>query len=459
MEDSKTYVKNKVGGTFLTVLVGALLMGMLWRFRGEQGWGSSWGLLAAGFIFTMFLVSVTGERKKLDLGWLGVTAVSFMLTVPSWGTLLYQITGVLYYKEFWAHGDEYCTVSVFSAVFLMLCLGFGLASVYGVMLGRAYSGKAWKIRDFIILLAVFYAADLISKATLSHWVLNLVQPQAAEMFEKGLQNAGITESVYSSYMHHFDDLSWAKKLDGGRNYFSSIQAISSVFRGAAVLVAVRFIVKDRISAKVGLQVSCAFAFAITVADLFFYFGDGGYHMNGTSPLPAWADVWGLWEYFTGFLAGGIITACILRLKTQPDVSEEAFAKVPLNIKRVLTFLLFYVFVFALNFVRPVLERFKDTDYQIIATAVAGVCALALCVILIAKNGLLAEKSGVCRFTLAAVPAFTVYWCIVYLFVGSKECADKLGSPIATTWLVIISAASVIAYYTVLLIKGKKEKSA
>ena len=50
--------ENTALKTALHILLGALLMGLLWRVRGEHGWGSSWGLLNAGFVFTMFLVVI-----------------------------------------------------------------------------------------------------------------------------------------------------------------------------------------------------------------------------------------------------------------------------------------------------------------------------------------------------------------------------------------------------------------
>ena len=140
--------KYSIGYQLFTILIGALLMGFLWRVRGTHGWGSSWGLLNAGFIFTMFIIMVIGERKKLNFGWLAITSLSFMLTVPAWGTLLDQITGVLFnateisslipFNSAYA-SDVYCSVP--SAVYIMLTLGFGLASLYGIMLGRAYSDK------------------------------------------------------------------------------------------------------------------------------------------------------------------------------------------------------------------------------------------------------------------------------------------------------------------------------
>ena len=109
-------VKNNKLFNVFAVLAGAMLLGFLWRVRGENGWGSSWGLLNAGFVFTMFIILVKGERKKLDMSWITLTSLSFMLTVPAWGTLLNQITGVLQQPQ--TEGEPWLYVSVWSAVLL-----------------------------------------------------------------------------------------------------------------------------------------------------------------------------------------------------------------------------------------------------------------------------------------------------------------------------------------------------
>ncbi|MBQ2903854.1 MAG: hypothetical protein IJE48_05595, partial [Clostridia bacterium] len=83
----------------LIILIGGLLLGFLWRLRGSRGWGSEAGVFNVGFVYLLFITTVMGERKKLDLGWLSLTAMSFILTVPSWGTILTQITGVIRESE------------------------------------------------------------------------------------------------------------------------------------------------------------------------------------------------------------------------------------------------------------------------------------------------------------------------------------------------------------------------
>lgn len=438
------------------IITGALLMGFLWRVRGESGWGSSWGLLNAGFVFTMFIIAVKGSRKKMDTGWLALTSLSFMLTVPAWGTLLTQITGVLQKADATVTGSETVYVSVSSAVILMLCLGFGVATLFGVMLGRGFSEKQWKIKDFIIVLAVFFVSDLIAKASVSHFILDLIQPQAAELFEKGLAAANAPGDAYSVYMQHFNNISWGKKFDGGRNYFSSVQTISSAIRAVCSLIAVRFIVKDKISAKTGTLVSAAFAFSITVSDLFFYFGKGGYHMENPSPFTDFIYPWGCWEYFTGFIAGGIITAYLIKLRKTENVPEITFAKVPAKAENILNFIIFSIFMIGVNIVRPVLVRYEESDFMIIATIIAVLFAVAVVVLMTVKWGLNAKNITNKSLYGVLFTAFTAYILVIYMFVGIPEKQNYTDLSSLQTIMCIISAV-VIFIWSALHVRVNKAK--
>lgn len=440
MKTENTKLKNA-----LTILLGALLMGLLWRVRGEHGWGSSWGLLNAGFIFTMFIIVVKGSRQKLDLGWLSLTALAFMLTTPGWGTLLSQITGIIYDAEDWFNGGSDVYTSVGSAVFLMLCLGFGLASLFGIMLGRGFSEKQWKIKDFIILLGVFYITDLIATAVISPFILNAVQPEAAELFEKGLEIQGIDGSAYSVYMEHFKDVSWAKKIDGGRNYFQSCDVITSTIKAIASLLTVRFIIKDKVSAKTGAVVCSAFAIGITLADLFFYFGNGGYHELHESYLPEFFYAWGCWEYFTGFIAGGIITAFILKLKPTRDVPEITFEKVPEKPKTILTFILGTLFMLGVNIVRPVLVRYEDSDFMIIATIIAVLFAIVFIGVVVKLYGFNASKIHIEKYYAFLLLFFVTYINIVYLLIGTPDCIHLFANFGFQHFMAVLSACVLIVW--------------
>lgn len=409
--------KQSVFSKMFIVLIGALLMGFLWRVRGTHGWGSSWGLLNAGIVYVLFISAAIGARKKLNLLWTALTALSFMLTTPAWGTLLSQITGRLDLGE-----AGFAYISPLSGVFMMLCLGFGCASLFGIMLGRGFSDKQWKLRDLIILVVIFYAVNLIAKASVSHFILDLVQPESGKVLGDELRAAGIDDSVYKVFLQHFDNDAWAKKHFGvpGRNYFQEIKAISSAISALAVLLATRFIIKDKRAAATGAVTCCAFSLAITVSDLFFFFGNGGYHMLQGYSLPETFAPWSLWEYFTGFLAGGIITAFLVNLRPLEDVNEPTLDIIPQKITNILTFLLGLVGMIGVSIVRPVLERFDESEYQVIATVVAVLVSVAIVAILAKKFGITLNKISYEKFCTFALPCFVIYIFMAYMFICCQE---------------------------------------
>ena len=437
----------------VVVLLGALLMGMLWRVRGTHGWGSSWGLLNAGIVFVLFITVAIGERKKMNFAWTSLTALSFMLTVPAWGTLLKQITGVLDFD-----GTIY-EISPWSGVFMMVCLGFGLASIFGVMLGRAYSDKQWKLYHVVILIGVFYAVNYLAKATVSHWILQAVQPQAVTAIADDLKAVGLGDNVYKVYMQHFDNDAWAKKFTvealgrisvAGRNYFQEIMTISSAISAIAVLLTTRFVIKDKRAALTGAVTCGAFAFAITVADLFFWFEAKGYNVPDTYAS------WSLWEYFTGFIAGGIITAFLVSLSKKDDVPESAFTKLPDKAKTVFTFLLGYIGMIGISVVRPVLERFDTSDLQIVYTVISVLVALVIVVLLAKKYGCALQKIPYKTFCAFALPCFMVYMYIIYMFLCSPEYQNYTGFNSIHNICVTISTVCILLW-SALQIKKLKNK--
>ncbi len=416
MSSSQSKLKN-----ILTVIIGALLMGFLWRIRGTNGWGSSWGLLNAGAIFMLFAVMVVGKRQKLNLGWIGVSSLMFMLTVPTWGTFLDQITGIISSDVTDELGNIIAgsrIIPVASGVGIMLILGFGLATLWGIMLGRALSDKQWKIRDFVLLLAVFFVSMYVSRATLAHTLAELIQPQALDLFKEGLITQGIVtensfESIYKIYMEHFDDMSWAKKIMGGRNYFALVETISIALGGIFSMIATRFIIKDKVAANMGLITSCAFAFSITLADLFFYFFDS---TNGVFGEVKNLAPWSCWEYFTGFFAGAIITIALLCYRNKKDdVPEIAFSGVPQKISDVFTFLMGFVVVFGINIVRPVLDRLEDTSFHIPAIIIAFIGAVALIILAVRKYGVNLERTTYEAFAPKALLVMITYMVCIYFF--------------------------------------------
>ncbi len=448
MSSSQSKLKN-----ILTVLIGALLMGFLWRIRGTNGWGSSWGLLNAGAIFMLFAVTVIGERKKLNLGWIGVSSLMFMLTVPTWGTFLDQITGIISSDVTDEMGNIISgsrIIPVASGVGIMLILGFGLATLWGIMLGRSLSDKQWKIKDFVLLIAVFFVSMYVSRATLAHTLAELIQPQALDLFKEGLLTQKIVaeesfESIYKIYMEHFDDMSWAKKIMGGRNYFALVETISIALGGIFSMIVTRFIIKDKIAANMGLITSCAFAFSITLSDLFFYLFDESKGVIGAVENLA---PWSCWEYFTGFFAGAIITIALLCYRNKKaDVPEIAFSGVPQKISDVLTFLMGFVVVFGINIVRPVLDRLEDTSFHIPAIIIAFIGAVVLIVLAVKKYGVNLERTTYESFAPKALLVMLTYMVCIYFFTDFETGgANILSIGSVHNIAMVISYVILVAYF-------------
>lgn len=401
----------------LLCLTGAFLMGFLWRVRGTGGWGAAWGLLNAGFVYTLFLTAAMRCRKGPSLRLIALTAFSFMLTAPAWGTLLNQITGVLGGLP---DGAQPVYISPFTGVLLMALMGFGLAAVFGVLFGRCFSDKPWRLRDYLVLLAVFFIVMYGAKASIAHPAVKLIQPEAARQFQAGLTAAGIEKTPFSAYLAHFNAEGWAKKIDGGRHYYACVSAVSSALAAAACILTARFYVKDRFAARIGAALCGAFAFSICLADLFFFFAGGGYRGAQGFSLPTNFAAWSLWEYFTGFFAGGIVTALTLCFAPREDTKETVLAKLPPKPLGAVTFVLCCVGAIGLNVVRPVLRRMKDSSFLIPAAVLAAVLAVAFCLVLCKKFGFSFERADARRFPAMLCFTLVAYIFIVYMFVGAPQ---------------------------------------
>ena len=452
---SKT-VQKPLWQKILLILLGGLLLGFLWRLRGSRGWGSEAGVFNVGFVYLLFITTVLGERKKLDLGWLSLTAMSFILTVPSWGTIVNQISGIIRETEVEGAEHFFRYISPVSGAFMMFCVGFGMAGIYGIMLGRGFSSHQWKIRDFLIVIGAFLISDVISKASISHLVVQLIQPEAVDLFEEGLEIAGIEGSVYKVFMQHFADISWGKKIIGGRNYFSEIQAVSSAIRALSAILAARFIVKDKVASKVGAVVCGAFGLSITVSDLFFWFANGGYRQLGTHYEGDFLYAWSCWEYFTGFIAGIIITAVLISLTEREDVNEAAFLNLPEKPKKILIFLAGFIGTVGVNLVRPVARRFEESSdiVRIIAISSAVILTAILIVLIVRKAGINSEKAGMEWLAKILLPVFTAFMTLSYFFIASAEHRAIAEVFTIHNILVIISALSVLVYSFISLRKAK-----
>jgi hypothetical protein len=273
--------------------------------------------------------------------------------------------------------------------------------------------------------------------------------EAAEAFEKAVVKKSIDgQSAWMVYLKHFDDVSWAKKITGGRNYFQSVEMISFTIKAVACLITTRFIIKDKRAASTGFVVCGAFSFAITAANLFFFFENGGYHMlqeNYFGGLSNRIYAWSCWEYFTGFIAGAIITAHMLSLKEKPDVDDKAFSKIPPIAVKILTFILSFGFLVGVNIVRPVLERFDESKNQVIYVIISVVFAIAIIAILAPRWGLAGEKVNMTRICSTLLPLFTALIFISYVWLCSPSYNNFSGLGMIHNLMCLVSVPAVITW--------------
>lgn len=425
--------------------------------RGEHGWGSSWGLLNAGFVFTLFLCAVAGARKKMTFSWVSLTALSFMLTTPSWGTLLNQITGVMDSIDGVYEGmtNTLTYINPLSGVAMMLFMGFGLSAFFGIFLGKGFSDKQWKWWNVIVVIGVSVAVYYIVMATIAHPIIKLIQPESVKSFENGLVTAGKDfDSVHKIYLKHFDDLSWAKKIGGGRNYFSEVQAVAATFRAITAILTTLIVVKDKVAAKVGALSCTIFAVAITLADVFFYVSDGGYRRAGGLSFNSelLGGAWSWWEFTTGFLAGGALTLVVLSLKKKDDVPETVFSFLPDKAKTVLGFIVSFIFATGVNIVRPLLERLEDAPVAVLVggIAVALVAYILFMIFYLKKNGISLQKTSMNKFAPLMVTIMTLFDLITYMFVATQDYRNYNAHNVLTVVL-FVSAISV-AVFNIITIK-------
>ena len=162
------------------VITCALMTGFMWRVRGEHGWGSMWGMFAVGVMLILFIYAVFGERKKMNYEMIPVAVFLLGITNGGWGTLNSQMGGYLTSTAEFT-GEEAARlveINPVSGLYMMLFLGFGWMPLFAVTVASLFSKKEYKLKHYIILIAVFYITETVFRFSLSHFIIEAVHPDA-----------------------------------------------------------------------------------------------------------------------------------------------------------------------------------------------------------------------------------------------------------------------------------------
>ncbi len=316
-----------VSGKILACITCALMTGFMWRVRGDHGWGSMWGMFAVGVMLILFIFAVFGDRKKMNYEILPISVFLLGITNGGWGTLNSQMEGYLTSTAAFT-GEETARLVEINPVhglYMMLILGFSWMPLFAFTVATLFSKKSYKIKHFIILIAVFYAVTYICKFSVSHFILEVIHPEAVSFCKEGLADRGIELSPMMAYIKEFGSAAWAKKVPFARNYFTSIDVLSAAIGSLSTSLAALIVFKDKFAALISFLINTACALSITIADVFLIIDSDRGILPEVSEVPLWIKnpAWSLWEFFTGFLLGlGImlILVCIPKKYT----AEEGF---------------------------------------------------------------------------------------------------------------------------------------
>ena len=107
-----------------------------------------------------------------------VAVILLGITNGGWGTLNSQMGGYLGSTAAFT-GEEVARsieISPFSGLAIMLLLGFGWMPLFALFLGSLFSKRDYKIKNYILLIAVYYVAMLAFQAFAVHYILPLQYP-------------------------------------------------------------------------------------------------------------------------------------------------------------------------------------------------------------------------------------------------------------------------------------------
>ncbi|MBR4766705.1 MAG: hypothetical protein IK085_08080 [Clostridia bacterium] len=408
----------------LSVILGALLGGLMWRFRGTHGYGGSWGLIAVGTALTLLIFAFYGSTIKSRNGFvlLPVFAISAGLTVTGWGASNGLLSGYIYsVAEFPGEGEKVLLFSQPRALVIMMLMGFGLSCLFGLFAGSLFSGRNYKLCDYFILIAVFFFFSYLAKATFSHLFIKAVSPQIVDLFKDGLNAAGKTGSPWKVYMSHFDKIPWGKKIPFGRAYFEIIEHISHAFAAIALIIFDIVVFKDRKTALFSLFFNISTAFAITAADFFNVAGTGRGIIEKIPKLtPFTQNNWSMWEFCTGFLIGLFLMLIIALMSGKEQTEKEEYGAKSKKMRFAGAFTA-GVYLFALVPLRAFVMRItgylenkgvieSESPYDIIGIAVLTVIAAVFVFIKLKKNIFTKEQSAPvdCSLSVFSHRALTAY---------------------------------------------------
>lgn len=402
--DNKLSTAKKI----ISIILGAFLIGFMWRARGTHGFGSMWGIIYVSTVITLLVYAFYGNREKVKYELIPVGTLFAALTTPAWGIVNQLMGGEIPtgLKDPDSFDVTDAVINGWHGLPLLLMTGFTLLCLYSIFIGTLFAKRDYKIWHYGIYIAVFFVVVYIAKLTFANNLLNVIAPEITDNFTKGLAMAGKDVTAKEFFVKNMFDSAVFKKIPFGRAYYESILHISYTFGSLAVILTALIAFRDKITAIVSFVINLFGMMGITLADVFninAYDGETSvlYGVN----LPSFLRItsWPLWEYFTGFFIGfGVMF--ILALLPNRITAGRKYRNEPVIRHKVTRFIYHLIFVMAVGiFAAPVrcfgmrladtLEAFgliSEGRNEMVSYIIMGVAAVAVLipVILVLESNIL-----------------------------------------------------------------------
>ena len=476
--------KSDVGMKIISVILGAVMGGFMWRCRGDGGFGSSWGLYAVGLVLMLLIYHFYGNRKGMKYEMLPLGALMLGLSVTGYATVIEQLAGVAwsdlpYSGEILGglepvfvgpRGDVYAPIDHVSGAVIIFLMAFTLIPLFSFFVTSLFSEKSYKIKHYVIAIAVFMVSSLVFKATISHYILQLINPDQVAYAALGLKEYGYDyASPMAAYMSHFLDRGWTQDIAFFENYYMSIEHVSDALAVIVLSLYALIIRKDKYTCFGSLLLNFLSAITTTVSTALVssHFDSGFFKGVEFSDTFRRFASWGTWEFVVGFFIGLFIMA-FLALTVSFNKSEESDMS-PVFENKKLSFgfnFVLTVFIFGVAPMRAVGIRFArllqntgvledDEPLGTILTVVLSVIFGVLMLKIISKNMLGKNTNAFgmspVKFAKIALPSYLGMCFVIYFFfdnIGIRYIKTDITVPI-----MLVASAIIAAVYVPFRIKN------
>lgn len=484
-------MKNKIGALpkVISVILGAVIGGFMWRCRGDGGFGSSWGLYSVGLVLMLLIYHFYGKRKGMKYEMIPLGGLMLGLSVTGYATVIIQLAGVVWSDLPYSgamlngldpvlvgqYGDVYAPIDPVSGAVIIFLMAFTLIPLFAFFVTSLFSGKEYKLKHYVVAIAVYMLSSLLFKATVSHFIIQLINPDQVSYAALGLEAYGQDySSPMAAYMSHFLDRGWAQDIPFFENYYMSIEHISDALAVVVLSLYALIFRKDKYTCFGSLILNLLTAVTTTAfTPLVSAMFDSGFFkgVEFSETFRRFAT-WGTWEFVTGFFIGLFVMAFLAITsgkRTQEDVCDMS----PLIENKKLNFgfnFLLTVFILGVTPARAIGIRFArllvntnvlgdDEPLGTILTVVLAVI-FGVFVLMIMKRNMLKKDSNAfdmspVRFAKVALPAYLGMCFVVYFFmdmVWIKYIKTDITVPI-----MLVASALIAAIYIPLRLKISERK--